>query len=80
MGVRRPVPGVLLKFTSHLKSLELGREEGGALPAPFWNSPHFPPAWSRSAMREPLFHQHLRNKSDTLLTAAYSEAGGRGIT
>lgn len=38
------------------------------------------PYWSRSAMWELLFHQHLRNKSDTLLTAAYSEAGGWGIT
>lgn len=74
MGVWCPVPGVLAKFTSHLESPEPGGTE--ALPAPL----ELPPSWSRRAMREPLSHQHLRNKSDTLLTAAYSEAGGWGIT
>lgn len=74
MGVWRPVSGVLAKFTSHLESPKPGGTE--ALPAPL----ELPPSWSRSAMREPLSHQHLRNKSDTLLTATYSEAGGWGIT
>lgn len=76
MGMWRPVSGVLAKFTSHLESPEPG-ELRHCLP--LWNPPT-PPSWSRSAMREPLSHQHLRNKSDTLLTAAYSEAGGWGIT
>lgn len=77
MGVWRPVSGVLAKFTSHLESPEPGLR----LYLPLWTPPPpSPPSWSRSAMWEPLFHQHLRNKSDTLLTAAYSEAGGWGIT
>lgn len=56
MGVWRPISGVLAKFTSHLESLDLGGTE--ALPAPS----RTPPSWSRSAVREPLSHQHLRNK------------------
>lgn len=66
---------VLAKFTSHLGSPESGNW-GFACPS----GPLSPPSWSQSAMWEPLFQQHLRNKSDTLLTAAYSEAGGQGIT
>lgn len=80
MGVWRPVSGVLAKFTSHLQSSELGEPRLGL---PLWTpTPTHPPTpyWSRSAMWELLLHQHLRNKSDTLLTAAYSEAGGWGIT
>lgn len=77
MGVWRPVSGVSAKFTSHLESPEPGELR---LCPPLWTplTPHS--SWSRSAMWEPLFHRHLRNKSDTLLTAAYSEAGGWGIT
>lgn len=77
MGMWCPVSGVLAKFTSHLESPEL--EELRHCLA-LWNSLPQSLSWSRSAMRETLSHQHLRNKSDTLLTAAYSEAGGWGIT
>lgn len=55
-----------LKFTSHLDS----HHRPGCHP-PLHPSP--------GAMWEPSFLQHLRNKSDSLLTAAYSEAGGWGI-
>lgn len=79
MGVWRPVSGVLAKFTSHLESPEPGGGGDWGFTCPS-GPPTSPPSWSRSAMWEPLFHQHLRNKSDTLLTAAYSEAGGWGIT
>lgn len=42
--------------------------------------PPSPLAASPLLVEERRFHQHLRNKSDTLLTASYGEAGGRGIT
>lgn len=45
-------------------------------PLPWMPSPK---SWSWSAMWELSFLQHLRNKSDSLLTAAYIEAGGWGI-
>lgn len=84
MGVWHPVPGALAKFTSHHESPE---PQEMRLCLPFWaptphTHPSHPPpeAWYRSAMWESLYRQHLRNKSDTLLTGAYSEAGGWGIT
>lgn len=45
-------------------------------PSPWMPAPPHP---NPGAMWEPSFLQHLRNKSDTLQTAAYSEAGGWGI-
>lgn len=45
-----------------------------------WMPPPHPQSWSWSAMWEPPFLQHLRKKSNSLLTAAYSKVGGWGIT
>lgn len=75
-GAWCPISGVLARFTSHLESPEPREGDSG------FSCPSGAPTlfWSRSAVREPLSHQHLRNKSDTLLTAAYGEAGGWGIT
>lgn len=76
MGAWRPVSGVLAKLTSHQESPE---PQEMRLCLPFYAPPPAI-AWYRRAMWESLSRQHLRNKSDTLLTGAYSVAGGWGIT
>lgn len=77
MGVWRPVSrSVGYVYFPPRVSRALGGRVRRA-PSPF---PASPPSWSRSAVWERRFRRHLRNKSDTLLTASYGEAGGRGIT